>query len=135
MANIGDTAAELMDKIKIIMKGLPFFMKPGLKIYNVMTMRFDNGCRIMAKTTTKTSSIGYTVHILYMDEFAHINANFIDSFFRSRISASLTNVIVKEAEILDHDDSLVNPSKKEGNPLGDDGEDCTLDIDDDIFEM
>jgi len=83
MANIGDTAAELMDKIKIIMKGLPFFMKPGLKIYNVMTMRFDNGCRIMAKTTTKTSSIGYTVHMLYMDEFAHINANFIDSFFRS----------------------------------------------------
>ena len=46
-----------------------------------------------------------------------------------------TNVIVKEAEILDHDDSLVNPSKKEGNPLGEDGEDCTLDIDDDLFEM
>jgi len=83
MANIGDTAAELMDKIKVIMKGLPFFLKPGILVYNVMTMKFDNGCRIMAKTTTKTSSIGYTIHMLYMDEFAHINPNFINSFFKS----------------------------------------------------
>ena len=83
MANIGDTAAELMDKIKVIMRGLPFFLKPGILIYNVMTMKFDNGCRIMAKTTTKTSSIGYTIHMLYMDEFAHINPNFINSFFKS----------------------------------------------------
>ena len=83
MANIGDTAAELMDKIKVIMRGLPFFLKPGIIVYNVMTMKFDNGCRIMAKTTTKTSSIGYTIHMLYMDEFAHINPNFINSFFKS----------------------------------------------------
>jgi len=83
MANIGDTAAELMDKIKVIMKGLPFFLKPGLIVYNVMTMKYDNGCRIMAKTTTKTSSIGYTIHMLYMDEFAHINPNFINQFFKS----------------------------------------------------
>jgi hypothetical protein len=83
MANIGDTAAELMDKIKVIMRGLPFFLKPGLVVYNVMTMKFDNGCRIMAKTTTKTSSIGYTIHMLYMDEFAHINPNFINQFFKS----------------------------------------------------
>lgn len=83
MANIGDTAAELMDKIKVIVRGLPFFMKPGLIVFNVMTMKFDNGCRIMAKTTTKTSSIGYTIHMLYMDEFAHINPNFINSFFKS----------------------------------------------------
>ena len=41
MANIGDTAAELMDKIKVIMKGLPFFLKPGLIVYNVMTMKYD----------------------------------------------------------------------------------------------
>jgi hypothetical protein len=48
-----------------------------------MTMRFDNGCRVLAKTTTKTSGIGFTIHFLYMDEFAHINSNFIEAFFRS----------------------------------------------------
>ncbi len=83
LANVGDTAEELMDKIKAIIKGLPFYMKPGMVVNNVMTMRFDNGCRVLAKTTTKTSGIGFTIHFLYMDEFAHINANFIEAFFRS----------------------------------------------------
>jgi len=83
LANVGDTAEELMDKIKAIIKGLPFFLKPGMVVNNVMSMRFDNGCRILAKTTTKTSGIGFTIHFLYMDEFAHINPNFIEAFFRS----------------------------------------------------
>ena len=83
LANVGDTAEELMDKIKAIIKGLPFFLKPGMIVNNVMSMRFDNGCRVIAKTTTKTSGIGFTIHFLYMDEFAHINPNFIESFFRS----------------------------------------------------
>lgn len=97
LANIGDTSAELMDKIKTIMKKLPFFLKPGIEIYNVMTMKFDNGCRVMAKTTTKSSSIGFTVHFLYMDEFAHINPNFIGGFFKSvypTIAASAISRII-----------------------------------------
>jgi hypothetical protein len=98
LANIGDTSAELMDKIKTIMKKLPFFLKPGIEIYNVMTMKFDNGCRVMAKTTTKSSSIGFTVHFLYMDEFAHINPNFIGGFFKSVYptiaSSSISRIII-----------------------------------------
>ena len=83
LANVGDTAEELMDKIKAIIKGLPFFLKPGMMVNNVMSMRFDNGCRVIAKTTTKTSGIGFTIHFLYMDEFAHINPSFMEAFFRS----------------------------------------------------
>jgi hypothetical protein len=83
LANVGSTAEELMDKIKAIVKGLPFFLKPGIVVNNVMSMKFDNGCRAIAKTTTKTSAIGFTIHFLYMDEFAHIHPNFIESFFRS----------------------------------------------------
>lgn len=97
LANVGDTAEELMDKIKAIIKGLPFYMKPGMVVNNVMTMRFDNGCRVLAKTTTKTSGIGFTIHFLYMDEFAHINANFIEAFFRSTyptVSSSLVSRII-----------------------------------------
>jgi hypothetical protein len=83
LANVGDTAEELMDKIKAIIKGLPFFLKPGMMVNNVMSVRFDNGCRVIAKTTTKTSGIGFTIHFLYMDEFAHINSSFMEAFFRS----------------------------------------------------
>jgi hypothetical protein len=98
LANVGDTAEELMDKIKSIIKGLPFFLKPGMMVNNVMSMRFDNGCRILAKTTTKTSGIGFTIHFLYMDEFAHINPNFIEAFFRSTYptvsSSKVSRIIV-----------------------------------------
>lgn len=98
LANVGDTAEELMDKIKTIIKGLPFFLKPGMLVNNVMSMRFDNGCRILAKTTTKTSGIGFTIHFLYMDEFAHINPNFTESFFRSTYptvsSSKVSRIIV-----------------------------------------
>lgn len=83
LANVGSTAEELMGKIKDIVKGLPWFLKPGIVVNNVMSMKFDNGCRAIAKTTTKTSAIGFTIHFLYMDEFAHIHPNFIESFFRS----------------------------------------------------
>jgi hypothetical protein len=83
LANVGSTAEELMDKIKAIVRGLPWFLKPGIVVNNVMSMKFDNGCRAIAKTTTKTSAIGFTIHFLYMDEFAHIHPNFIESFFRS----------------------------------------------------
>ena len=83
LANVGDTAEELMDKVKAIVRGLPFFLKPGMVVNNVRSMKFDNGCRAIAKTTTKTSAIGFTIHFLYMDEFAHIHPNFIESFFRS----------------------------------------------------
>jgi len=97
LANVGSTAEELMDKIKAIVRGLPWFLKPGLVVNNVMSMKFDNGCRAIAKTTTKTSAIGFTIHFLYMDEFAHIHPNFIESFFRSTyptVSSSKVSRIV-----------------------------------------
>ncbi len=98
LANVGSTAEELMDKIKSIVKGLPFFLKPGIVVNNVMSMKFDNGCRAIAKTTTKTSAIGFTIHFLYMDEFAHIHPNFIESFFRSTYptvsSSNVSRIII-----------------------------------------
>jgi hypothetical protein len=83
LANKGATAAEILDKIKAVFKGLPFFLKPGIVQNNVMTMRFDNGCRVMGQATTKTAAIGFTIHLAYMDEFAHIQPSFLEPFYRS----------------------------------------------------
>ena len=83
LANKGATAAEILDKIKSVIKGLPFFLKPGVVQNNVMTMKFDNGCKVMGQATTKTAAIGFTIHLAYMDEFAHIQNSFIEPFYRS----------------------------------------------------
>ena len=91
VANIATTTKEVMDKIKSVLENLPFFLKPGCVSNNVMSMKFDNGCRLIGRTTTKNTGIGFTVHLLYIDEFAHINPSYLNFFYRAiypTISAS-----------------------------------------------
>ena len=82
-ANKLATAVEIMDKIKEIMDYLPFFMKPGIKVYNQTMIVFENGCRIIAQATTKRSFIGFTIHTLYCDEFAHVEQHILDEFYEN----------------------------------------------------
>lgn len=82
-ANKLATAIEIMDKIKEIMDYLPFYMKPGIKVYNQTMIVFENGCRIIAQATTKRSFIGFTIHTLYCDEFAHVEPNVLDEFYEN----------------------------------------------------
>ena len=82
-ANKLATAVEIMDKIKEIMDYLPFFMKPGIKVYNQTMIVFENGCRIIAQATTKRSFIGFTIHTLYCDEFAHVEPHVLDEFYEN----------------------------------------------------
>ena len=83
VANIATTTKEVIDKIKSVLENLPFFMKPGCVSNNVMSMKFDNGCRLIGRTTTKNTGIGFTIHLLYIDEFAHINPSYLDFFYRA----------------------------------------------------
>lgn len=82
-ANKFATAVEIMDKIKEMMEYLPFFIKRGIKVNNQAMMTFDNGCRIIAQATTKKSFIGFTIHTLYLDEFAHVEPNVLDEFYEN----------------------------------------------------
>ena len=82
-ANKLATAVEIMDKIKEIMDYLPFFMKPGIKVYNQTMIVFENGCRLIAQATTKKSFIGFTIHTLYCDEFAHVEPHVLDEFYEN----------------------------------------------------
>jgi len=81
VANKGDTAVEIIDKIKSIYTLLPFFLKPGIKVWNQKSVSFDNGCRIKTATRTKTPAIGFTIDVLFLDEFAHIPANIIVPYY------------------------------------------------------
>jgi len=98
LANKMDTTKEIIDKIKIIYQNLPFFLKPGI-IENAKTqLKFDNGVRLFSQATTKTAAIGFAIHLLYADEFAHIHSNYIESFWRSTYptlsSSNISRVII-----------------------------------------
>jgi len=77
------TTRELIDKFKISLEGLPFFMKPGISVINASNVKFDSNSRLVGRTTTKKSGIGLTVNLLYVDEFAHINDSNLDEFYRA----------------------------------------------------
>jgi hypothetical protein len=83
VANKQATTSEIVSKVRTVLKNLPFFLRPGVIGGGVTGMSFDNGCRLLSQATTKTAAIGFTIHLLFADEFAHIHANFLTSFYRS----------------------------------------------------
>lgn len=94
MANKGATAKEIISKLVEVFKGLPFFLKPGCISFNTESIVLDNGCRIISQTTTASSAIGFTIDMLYLDEFAHVDRSVAYEFWRSvypTISASKTS--------------------------------------------
>lgn len=83
LANKGESTKEIIDKAKVVLEHLPFFMKPGIIKYDVMNVRCDNGCRLVGQSTTAKAGIGFTIHNLYLDEFAHIHPNIVDAFYEN----------------------------------------------------
>jgi len=97
VANKGDTAVEIVDKIKSIYSLLPFFLKPGIKTWNQKSLTFENGCRIKTSARTKTPAIGFTIDVLYLDEFAHIPSNIIEPYYTA---AFPTTAAVQNSKII-----------------------------------
>lgn len=83
LANKAESTKEIIDKAKVVIEHLPFFMKPGILKYDVMNVRADNGCRLIGQSTTAKSGIGFTIHNLYLDEFAHVHPTIVDSFYEN----------------------------------------------------
>lgn len=83
VANKDETAVEILDKAAQIMKRLPFFLKPGILGMNSHTILFDNDNKLRCCATTGTASIGFTINFLFMDEFAHVPSNILDSFYEN----------------------------------------------------
>lgn len=83
LANKQATTTEIVSKVVNVFRGLPFFLKPGIKKIGALGLNLDNGCMLTSQATTKTAAIGFTIHVLYIDEFAHINQKLARSFWRS----------------------------------------------------
>lgn len=95
------TSREIVDKIKKIFIEVPFFLKPGIIKWNDGETVFDNGCRIMSEATTINSGIGFTIHVLLCDEFAHIAPNIAEPFYNNItpvLSASKGKMIITSTQ-------------------------------------
>ncbi len=123
VANKGETAVEIVDKIKSIYTLLPFFLKPGIKTWNQKSLTFENGCRIKTSARSKTPAIGFTIDVLYLDEFAHIPSNIIEPYYTAAfptVSAIQNSKIIITSTpngINLFHKLLINAERLDGDPL------------------
>lgn len=83
VSNKAKTSREIIGKIKKVIEGLPFFLKPGVLRVAQETLTFENGSYIMSASTNPTSVTGQSINLLYLDECAHIPVNLADDFWKS----------------------------------------------------
>lgn len=122
-ANKLDTVIEILDKIREIYVRLPFFLQQGIKNMNQKAIVLENKSRIKGFATTKTSSIGQTADMLFLDEFAYVPDNIADKFYKSVFPtiASIENskiIITSTPNGMNLFYSLLtNAERPEGDPL------------------
>lgn len=72
LANKHTTAKEMLSRITLMLENLPFFLQPGVKTLNKNSIEFSNETMMMAAATSASSIRGFTVNLLYLDEFAFV---------------------------------------------------------------
>lgn len=82
-ANKEKTTKEILQKLKEALKGLPFFLKPGIEEVSKIALRLENGSNIRAVATTGDSATGDSINILIIDEAALIPQNVLTEFWAS----------------------------------------------------
>ena len=83
LANKAPTAREILNRIKIAYESLPLWLQQGVRVWNKGDIELENNCRIMATSTASSAIRGYSISLLYLDEFAFVPSNIADEFFTS----------------------------------------------------
>lgn len=95
LSNKGDSAREILDRIKIAYEALPKWIQQGVIEWNKGSVEFENGCKIIAAATSSSAIRGKSISLLYIDEAAFVE-NW-DEFFASvfpTISSGVTTKIL-----------------------------------------
>jgi hypothetical protein len=85
IANKGDTVKEIIKKIKDIYVEIPYHMKCGVINWGERKIALENGSVIHTQLRSKEPAIGFSIDILYIDEFAKIPDNIIRPYYTSAI--------------------------------------------------
>jgi len=81
LANKGDAAREVLARIKLAYEALPKWLQQGIEEWNKGNIALENGCNVLAGTTSSSAIRGKSVNFLYLDEVAFIEG--YDEFFAS----------------------------------------------------
>lgn len=96
LANKGDAAREILDRIKLAYEALPDWLQSGVSIWNKGSIELENGCKVIAAATSSSAIRGKSVAFLYIDEAAFV-ANwdeFMSSVFPTISSGKETKILL-----------------------------------------
>lgn len=95
LANKGDAAREILDRIKIAYEALPKWMQQGVIEWNKGSVEFENGCKIIAGATSSSAIRGKSISFLYIDETAFVENwdEFFASVFPTISSGQTTKIL------------------------------------------
>ena len=83
LANKAPTAREILNRIKIAYESLPLWLQQGVRVWNKGDIELENNCRVMATSTASSAIRGFSISLLYLDEFAFVPSNIAEEFFTS----------------------------------------------------
>jgi hypothetical protein len=95
LANKGDAAREILDRIKIAYEALPKWLQQGVIEWNKGSVEFENGCKIIAGATSSSAIRGKSISFLYIDETAFVENwdEFFASVFPTISSGNTTKIL------------------------------------------
>lgn len=96
LANKGDAAREILDRIKTAYEALPNWLQQGVVEWNKGSVEFENGCKIIAAATSSSAIRGKSVSLLYIDETAFVEGwdEFFASVFPTVSSGKTTKILL-----------------------------------------
>jgi hypothetical protein len=96
LANKGDAAREILERIKIAYETLPKWMQHGVVEWNKGSVEFENGSKIIAGATSSSAIRGKSISFLYIDEAAFVENwdDFFASVFPTISSGETTKILL-----------------------------------------
>jgi hypothetical protein len=83
LAHKADQSRVILDRIQKAYEALPHWLQQGIAFWNKGSLELENGSKIKAAATTAGSIRGDTFNLVYLDEFAFVDANLQSAFFAS----------------------------------------------------
>lgn len=95
LANKGDSAREILDRIQIAYQALPKWLQQGVVQWNKGSMELENGCKVIACSTSSSAIRGKSISFLYIDEAAFVEGweEFFTSVFPTISSGKKTKIL------------------------------------------
>lgn len=84
-SNKKSNAIEMIDRMRYAYENCPKFLKPGVTEdgWNKLSIRFDNGSRVLSDATTENTGRGLSISLLFCDELAFVKKSIQNDFWGS----------------------------------------------------